>query len=317
METLRQVFKTLADPTRMRLMALLEREELAVHELTEVLDMAQSTVSRHLGILREVGLLSDRREGTYVYYRLKAADGAWRDVWEVTKRSLEGDSTRARDLAALEAIQDARALGTRAYFDSVGPEWDSLRKVFHDDVQRARAVNRLIPANLRVADIGTGTGVLARELAGLGVSVIAVDHSARMLEAARSNLGGIEGVELRRGEANALPMADAEVDAAFAHMVLHYLPSPADALTEMARIVRPGGAVVVVDFVQHDREWMKQKLGVLWRGFPLDTLNTWFTQAGLVDVELEVGKSPSKSNDLPATFIATGRVPDAQTESER
>ena len=106
METLRQVFKTLADPTRMRLMALLEREELAVHELTEVLDMAQSTVSRHLGILREVGLLSDRREGTYVYYRLKAADGAWRDVWEVTKRSLEGDSTRARDLAALEAIQD-------------------------------------------------------------------------------------------------------------------------------------------------------------------------------------------------------------------
>ena len=90
MEALRQIFKTLADPTRLRLMALLEREELAVHELTEVLDMAQSTVSRHLGILREAGLLSDRREGTYVYYRLKSADGAWREVWDVTKRSLQG-----------------------------------------------------------------------------------------------------------------------------------------------------------------------------------------------------------------------------------
>lgn len=323
MEALRQIFKTLADPTRLRLMALLEREELAVHELTEVLDMAQSTVSRHLGILREAGLLSDRREGTYVYYRLKSADGAWREVWDVTKRSLQGDSTRARDQASLEAILEARALGTRAYFDSVGPEWDSLRKVFHDDVQRARAVNRLIPADMCVADIGTGTGVLAQELASLGISVVAVDHSSRMLEAARANLeaAGAAGVELRKGEANALPLADGEVDAAFAHMVLHYLPSPADALAEMARIVRPGGAVIVVDFVQHDREWMKQKLGVMWRGFPLDTVRTWFGQAGLIDVDVEVGESPSKNNDLPAAFIATGRrqraEPHPQAQSER
>lgn len=311
MEALRQVFKTLAEPTRLRLMALLEREELAVHELTEVLDMAQSTVSRHLGILREAGLLSDRREGTYVYYRLKPAHGAWREVWDLTKRSLREDSTRARDLAALESILEERSQRTRHYFESVGPEWDALRKVFHDDVQRARAINKLVPRELRVADIGTGTGVLAGELAGLGLSVVAVDHSQRMLEAARAKLGasGVSGVEFRCGEAGNLPLKDGEVDAAFAHMVLHYLPSPAEAVGEMARVVRPGGRVVVVDFVQHDREWMKDKLGVMWRGFPSDTVVTWFEQAGLTDFELEVGESPSKNNDLPATFIATGNKP--------
>jgi ubiquinone/menaquinone biosynthesis C-methylase UbiE len=132
-----------------------------------------------------------------------------------------------------------------------------------------------------------------------------------MLEAARAKLeaSGVTGVELRRGEAGDLPLEDGEVDAAFAHMVLHYLPSPADAVREMARVVRPGGRVVVVDFVQHDREWMKDKLGVMWRGFPSDTAKAWFEQAGLTDFELEVGESPSKSNDLPATFIATGDKP--------
>lgn len=310
MEALRQVFKTLTDPTRMRLLLLLEREELAVQELMQVLDMAQSTVSRHLGILREGGLLEDRREGTWVYYRLKPVNGEWREVWELTKRTLQSDPTRSRDLAALESILEARSLRTRRWFDAVGPEWDSLRTVFHDDVQRARAVNRLVPGGLRVADIGTGTGVLARELASLGIDVIAVDHSRRMIEAAEAKLGGGPGsVEFRFGEAGELPIDDSDVDAAFAHMVLHYLASPADAVREMARVVRPGGRVVVVDFVQHDREWMRDKLGVLWQGFPSETLQTWFEQAGLTELHIEVGESPSKNHDLPATFIATANKP--------
>ena len=310
MEALRQVFKTLTDPTRMRLLFLLEREELAVQELMQVLDMAQSTVSRHLGILREAGLLEDRREGTWVYYRLKPVNGAWREVWDLTKRSLTSDPTRSRDVAALESILEARSLRTRSWFDAVGPEWDSLRTVFHDDVQRARAINRLVPTGLCVADIGTGTGVLARELAALGLDVIAVDHSERMLEAAKAKLQDCPGaVEFRIGEAGELPLQDGEVDAAFAHMVLHYLASPADAVREMARVVCPGGRVVIVDFVQHDREWMREKLGVLWQGFPEVTVRTWFEQAGLTDLQMEVGESPSKNHDLPATFIATANKP--------
>jgi len=310
LEALQKVFKTLSDPTRVRVLALLEQEELAVQELMDVLGMAQSRVSRHLAILREAGLLRDRRDGTYVFYRFQApAEGPWRDTWELVKRSLESDPTRARDRAALTQVMAARADRTRSFFDAVGPEWDALRKVFDDDSLRSRALTRLIAPGLRVADVGTGTGILAAELARLGAQVIAIDHSPRMLESARAKLSaaGIEGVELRAGEARALPVEDASVDAAFTHMVLHYLPSPAEAIRELARIVRPGGVVVVVDFVRHEHEWMRQELGVAWLGFDAAEVEQWFAQADLDDPVYEVQPARSAARDLPAPFIASAR----------
>ncbi len=309
-EELQRVFKTLSDPTRVRILGLLEREELVVQELMAVLGMAQSRVSRHLAILREAGLLVDRRDGTYVSYRFAPPDsGPWRDTWNLVRKNLEQDPTAQRDLAALEQTLETRGERSRAFFDAIGPEWDALRKVFHDDVLRARAVTRMITPNQTVADIGTGTGILASELARLGVQVIGVDNSSRMLDAARAKLEAesITGVELRRGEAHSLPIDDAEVDAAFAHMVLHYLPSPAEALREMARIVRPGGAAIVVDFLQHENEWMRQELRVVWLGFAEATIREWFEQAGLTDVRIDVEASTPRGKDLPDTFIASAR----------
>jgi ArsR family transcriptional regulator len=311
-EALQKVFKTFSDPTRLRILALLEREELAVQELMDILGMAQSRVSRHLAILREAGLLRDRRDGTYVFYRFVVSEaGPWREAWELAKRSLQGDSTSDRDTAALGQVMQARSARTRSFFDSVGPEWDAVRKVFNDDALRARAVARLVPREIAVADIGTGTGVLASELARLGLRVVAVDNSSRMLDAARANLEreGISGVELREGDVSALPLADAEVDAALAHMVLHYLPSPGEAVREMARVVKSGGSVIVVDFVQHQHEWMRQELGVHWLGFADDEVEGWFAAAGLVAFERDIHQVPSAGRDLPATFIASARVP--------
>ena len=309
-EQLQRIFKTLSDPTRVRILALLEREELVVQELMDVLGMAQSRVSRHLAILRDAGLLVDRRDGTYVSYRFAPLrPGPWRDTWELVRKNLEQDSTAQRDLSALEHTLEARGERSRAFFDAVGPEWDALRKVFHDDVLRARAVTRMISPNQVVADIGTGTGILAAELAQLGVQVIGVDNSSRMLDAARAKFDaeGIDSVELRRGEVHSLPLDTNEVDAAFAHMVLHYLPSPSEALREMARIVKPGGAVVVVDFLQHENEWMRHELRVVWLGFPEAKILEWFEQAGLTDVRIEVEASSPRTKDLPDTFIASGR----------
>jgi ArsR family transcriptional regulator len=320
LSSLQKVFKTLADPTRVRILALLEREELAVQDLMQVLGMAQSRVSRHLAILRAEGLLRGRRDGTFVYHRFIAPEsGIWRESWDLARRSLQTrgaagerlDATLERDTAALARVLDARAARSRAFFDAVGPQWDALRKMFNDDALRARAVARLVPPGLRVADIGTGTGILAQELARLGLRVIAVDNSPRMLEAARANLdaAGIEGVELRRGEANALPLADGEVDAALAHMVLQYLPSPGDAVREMTRAVRSGGTVVTVDFVRHDREWMREELGVTWLGFAESEIAGFFAAAGLTDLRIETLAPLSPGRDLPASFIASGRRP--------
>jgi len=334
-ESLQKILRTLADPTRVRLLALLEREELAVQELMEVLGMAQSRVSRHLGILREAGLLRDRREGTYVFYRFTPpAEGAWRDAWALARRELAGDPAAERDAAALARVLEARAHRARSFFDAVGPEWDSLRKVFNDDVLRARSLAHLAPLDWTVADVGTGTGILAMELARLGLDVIAIDHSPRMLEAARTRLAeegfavfaddftgqplaaapaaeGTGRVALRAGEAGALPLADGAVDAAFAHMVLHYLPAPADALREMARVVRPGGAVVVVDFVPHEAEWMREELGVQWLGFPPDEVAGWLRAVGLERLRVETIAASSAARELPAAFIASARKPQA------
>ncbi len=311
-DLLQKVFKTFADPTRVRILALLEREELAVQELMDVLGMAQSRVSRHLAILREAGLLKDRREGTFVFYRFAPPeDGPWADAWALVGRSLASDPLAGRDAAALQEVMQARPARTRRFFDSVGPEWDALRKVFNDDALRARAIARLVDPELRVLEVGTGTGVLALELARLGLRVVAIDHSPRMLEAARAKLEReVPGrVELHQADADALPLPDGSVDAALAHMVLHYLPSPAEAIREMARVVRPGGAVVVVDFVQHEHEWMRQELGVAWLGFEAGEIESWFAEAGLAGVEREVQAGSSTGRDLPGTFIACGRKP--------
>jgi ArsR family transcriptional regulator len=307
---LQQVFKTFADPTRLRILALLEGEELAVQDLMEVLGMAQSRVSRHLAILRGAGLLRDRRDGTFVHYRFAPPDaGPWRESWELARRSLEADPTRERDAAALARVLEGRAARSRSFFDAVGPEWDSLRKVFNDEALRAGAIARLVPPGLRVADVGTGTGVLALDLARLGLEVVAIDRSQRMLDAARAKLAAaaVAGVELRRGDASALPLPDAELDAAFAHMVLQYLPSPGEALREMARVVRPGGVVVIVDFVRHDRDWMREELGVQWLGFEEPEVRAFFGDAGLTDFRLDAVSPLTGGRDLPGSFIASGR----------
>lgn len=315
-DELQKVFKTLSDPTRVRILALLAQQELAVQELMEVLGMAQSRVSRHLGILREAGLLSDRRDGTFVFYRFEEpSDPAWRDAWGLVERALQDDPTARRDGLAVARVLDARAARSRSFFDSVGPEWDALRKVWGDELLRARALTRLVPRGLRVVDVGTGTGVFALELARAGLEVVAIDHSPAMLEAAGSKIDelGIGSIELRVGEASELPLEDGEVDAAFAHMVLQYLASPAEAIAEMARVTSPGGRVVLIDFVRHDREWMREDLGVQWLGFPPEEIQACLEAVGLDDVQIEVQAAATRGADLPETFIASAQRPSAET----
>jgi ArsR family transcriptional regulator len=311
-DALQRAFKTFLDPTRVRILALLAHDELAVQEISDALGMGQSRVSRHLAILREAGLLADRREGTYVFYRFDPpADGVWREAWALVERELERDPRAARDRTAAARVVAARAARARRFFDSVGPQWDALREGLHDEALRARAMARLLPPQLRVADIGTGTGILALELAREGLRVIAVDHSPRMLAAAREKIeqSGVSGIELRQGEASALPLADAEVDAAIAHMVLHYLPSPAEAIREMARVVAPGGRVVIADFVRHQQDWMRDELGVVWLGFEPSEISAWLAEARLVEARVERLDVAPPAQELPASFLASARVP--------
>ena len=313
---LQKLFRTLGDPTRVRILLLLEREELSVGELMEVLGMAQSRVSRHLGILREAGLVRDRRDGTYALYKFVSPDeAAWRDAWALARSTLADDPATGLDQAKLARVLTAREGRERSFFDSVGGEWDALRKVWGDELLRARALSRLVPAGLQVADVGTGTGILALELAEIGCDVIAIDSSEAMLEAAARKLeaAGCERVALRQAEAEELPIADDAVDAAFAHMVLQYLESPERAIHEMARIVKPGGRVVLIDFADHDRAWMQAELGVRHMGFRLADVEAWLAAAGLLGVEIAIQPEATRGADLPETFVAHGVKPEVRT----
>lgn len=314
-ELLQKVFKTLSDPTRIRILRLLEQQELLVGELMSILGMAQSRVSRHLAILREAGLLEDRRKGTFVAYRSSLpASGPWRDAWNLARESLAGDPIAERDDALLQRTLAARSSRSgRDFFEEVGPDWDALRRVFGDDILRARAITALVAPPLRVADIGTGTGVLALELARLGLEVVGIDRSEAMLEAARQKWAheakhAQGSLELLPGDAHALPLPDASVDAAFAHMVLHSLEEPERAVREMARIVKPGGRVVLVDFLAHEHAWMQQELGLLWLGFEAEHVLDWLGHAGLERARL-AREEPDAKRDLPASFVAVAFKP--------
>ena len=310
---LQKIFRTLGDPTRVRILLLLEREELSVGELMDVLGMAQSRVSRHLGILREAGLVRDRRDGTYALYKFVSPDEpAWSDAWALARATLSDDPATDRDQAKLARVLAAREGRERSFFDSVGGEWDALRKVWGDELLRARALTRLVPSGLKVADVGTGTGILALELAAIGCQVVAIDSSEAMLEAAARKLedAGCDTVALRQAEASDLPLADGEVDAAFAHMVLQYLEEPDAAIREMARVVRPGGRVVLIDFAAHDRAWMRAELGVRHMGFSPDAIEGWLAAAGLEAVEVDIQPEATRGADLPETFVAHARKPE-------
>ncbi len=312
-EFLQKIFRTLGDPTRVRILLLLEREELAVQELMDVLGMAQSRVSRHLGILREAALVRDRRDGTFALYRFVAPDeDAWRDAWALARRAVAGDPAPEKDQIALARVLAARGNRGHSFFDAVGGEWDALRKVWGDELLRARALTHLVPPGLVVADVGTGTGVLALELAGLGCRVIAVDSSTAMLDAAARKIAeaGCGDIELREGDAEHLPLEDGEVDAAYAHMVLQYLEAPEPAIAEMARVIRPGGHVVLIDFTRHDRAWMQQELGVRHLGFAAEEIEAALTGAGLTNVCIDRHREATRGADLPETFIARAQKPD-------
>ena len=171
-----------------------------------------------------------------------------------------------------------------------------------------------MPRPLRVVEVGTGTGALAFELARHGMHVTAVDHSQAMLDALRAKLEewDVSGVELHRSDAGALPTVEGGFDAAFAHMVLRYLARPAAAIAEMARVVRPGGVVVVVDFVRHDDDWMRQELGVQWLGFAAEQIGEWFEQRGLEQLQFATFETSPTGRRLPETFIASARRRDGR-----
>lgn len=286
-----RTIKALGDPLRLRVLAAVAQEELTVGEVQEVVASVQSSVSRNLAILREAGFIQDRKEGTNVYFSARRDMPAPAQELFKSLRERIGDLPQANgDRARLENCLRRRLSRSRDYFETVAGDWERIRKSYFDDRVASLAIEKLLPRNMVLADVGCGTGSLTFELARFAGKVIGVDLSQEMLRRARelANQKKVTNVDLRLGDALKLPIPTHSVDAAFCVMVLHFLADPEKAIAELCRIVRPCGSIILVDLVQHKQEWMREQMKHRWLGFDRDAIEDAFRANGVKGVEYEL-----------------------------
>jgi ArsR family transcriptional regulator len=305
MASIVKTLRAAADSNRLRLLLLLEAEELSVAELQEILAMGQSTISTHLSQLKQAGLVEDRRTGKNNLYRLTAANEG-QILPGLLKQAQQEISEAEQDRAAMARVLKKRQDKMRSFFDSVagrlgknyvpGNSWKGL----------AEALLRLMPP-LVVADLGTGEGRFALLLAQRAARVIAVDNSAKMIEIGREQAfrNGIENVEFRLGDLEQVPIEDSAVDLVFFSQSLHHALHPERAIEEAARILRPAGRIVVLDLVQHRFEEARELYADEWLGFSETELEAMLAKAGFGNVQTSV---VHKEQETPhfQTLLAIG-----------
>lgn len=287
------IFRSLGDPTRLRILSLLREMELSVGELAQVLGQSQPRVSRHVRILIEAGLVERRKEGSWVFLSLGAAPRVaplfdTLDKWVVSDGA---DPWGIADAARLAAVRSDRAAAAEAYFASHAAEWDQLRTLHVAESEVEAAIARALAGREvgRLVDIGTGTGRMIELFGAEASQAVGVDRSPEMLRLARVKLAeaGLQTAELRQGDMYALPLPGSFADTVIIHQVLHYAQQPAAAVTEAARLLAPGGQLIIVDFAPHEREELRSRDAHARLGFADQAVLGWMDAAGIEGRVLE------------------------------
>ena len=297
---------TLADPTRARLLLALDGHELSVGELVAALQLPQSTVSRHLKLLGDDGWVTSRADGTSRFYRKVSDAGSWPEqLWEVVRRDMDSSAGAAADLSRVAAVVAERRQRSREFFSSEAGRWQDHRSELFGRGTDLNLLAALVNPDADVGDFGCGDGKLTALLADQVRRVVAVDGSQEMLAAARERVGERPNVQWRLADLERLPVRDGELDLAILSLVLHYLPEPGVVLAEAARTLKPGGRLVVMDMVPHDREELRRSMGHAWSGFAERQLREWMTAAGLEEIRHRP-LSPDPEAKGPGLFVAQG-----------
>ncbi|MBX3384964.1 MAG: ArsR family transcriptional regulator [Phycisphaeraceae bacterium] len=309
----------LGEMVRLRILRILEREELTVGEVAKVFQMPQSTISRHLKVLADGGWLVRRSEGTAAHYRLVLDElpEVSRTLWITVRDQLGGPRGQGNtpelvdDLQRLAVVLAERREDSQAFFGRVAGQWDDVRASLFGSRFTALALLRLLPREWTVADLGCGTGNVAELLAPVVKRVIAVDRSEAMLEAARQRLASADNknVRLVSSSLEKLSLADGSVDAALSFLVLHHVEKPKEGIREMFRITRPGGHMMLVDMTAHDREDYRRTMGHRWLGFDEPTIRSMTQGAGWRDVRYET-LPPDADGRGPGLFVCTAHKPE-------
>lgn len=285
-----RAFKAVGDPNRLRIVRLLTAGPFHVAELTEILGVGQSTVSRNLKILNQAGLVQVQRTGTWAWYSLRREDDAEGRTFEAQLlRLLEHLPGVNGEAEAVEAVLAKRRSATSDFFRRTAPEWDSVRDRVLGPSRHLDRVLERVGTGETVVDLGTGTGVLLDRLAPSFARVIGVDASEEMLEVARRRAEehGLENTDLRLGRLEHLPLSDGEANAMVANFVLQHVSDPAGAIREIRRGLVPGARFVFADLAEYTRDSLRETLGAQWPGFRRDDLRAWLHAAGFRNVRLE------------------------------
>jgi ArsR family transcriptional regulator len=281
------IFRALADPTRLRIVALLRAMELSVGELAQVLGQSQPRVSRHVKILCDAGVAARRKEGSWVFL-VPGEAARTRPLFAAIDAWDEGDHWTVADAARLAAVREDRALAAERYFAAHAEHWDAMRSLHVAEGEVEAALARALEGAPigRLVDVGTGTGRMLALFGAHATHAIGIDRSPEMLRLARAKLDGA-AIDLRQGDIGALPLEDGCADTVILHQVLHYLPAPEAAIAELARILAPGGQVLIVDFASHDLEELRDRDAHARLGFSDEQISGWCTTAGLASERVE------------------------------
>jgi len=286
MESILSSLRAVAESTRLRLLLLCAKGELTVTELTDILGQSQPRVSRHLKLLCDAGLLDRFREGTWVYYRLAARGRAAELARQICAAVPSDDATVALDQARLDTVKRQRAGAANAYFRANAQQWDQIRSLHIDEREVEAGVLEALGGHPigDLLDLGTGTGRMLEIVAPRVERAIGIDLSREMLAVARANLekANLHNCTIRQGDIFQLPFADQSFDAAIFHQVLHYADRPSLAVAEAARMVRPEGRLVIVDFAPHALEFLREEHAHRHLGFADSEISDWCREAGLV-----------------------------------
>jgi ubiquinone/menaquinone biosynthesis C-methylase UbiE len=287
-DTLNTALKAAGEDTRLRILALLAEAELTVSDLTDILGQSQPRISRHLKLLAEAGLVDRFREGTWAFFRMAESGGGAALARALLDRLNHADRIVARDRDKLAAVRAARAAAAQKYFREHAAEWDKIRKLHVADAAVEAAIRDAFAGRQfrSLLDLGTGTGRML-EMFGSGIERgLGIDLSLDMLLIARDRLerAGLRHCSVRQGDIYDLPLGDDTFDAVILHQVLHFLDDGARAVAEAARVLRPGGSLLVVDFAPHEQEFLREQYAHRRLGFAPDVVNHWLVAAGLEPV---------------------------------
>lgn len=313
--TTTSLFKALSDPTRHRLLQVLGHHELSVSELVCVLGQPQSTISRHLKVLRDAELIHDRRDGTTVLYEASPSEpnGQAASLRERIHDWLDTQPLPRTLADRLETTIRRRSKAGEDFFGRIGHRWDQMREEHFGGRFHLEAFSALLPPEWTVADVGTGTGYLLPQLARTFRKVIAVEPVAAMLAAARSRpeVDGFSNISFRHGGLDELPIPTESVDLALAFLVLHHVSDPSGAIREMARVIRPGGWVMIVEQSAHEMAAFHERMQDRWWGFERGQLAELVTANALGDIRhrvLPTGEDRAgNAPEAPELFVLTGR----------